>query len=265
MHEIDIKEEHEFLLELAKEFHRICCKYQISYFMLGGTMLGAVRHKGFIPWDDDMDFGVSRKEYGRLVEVLKNELPVNMKVLTMDNASMVSGFVKMEYQRTVILDTYRDVEIGINIDIFPLDNGASNKMSTGLLFCLVNNILRLNASLFLSSKNKSFFKRKVIYILRKLCFLRKKQLICMVEFLLKRCTVENSDWMINYYGRWGKKEIMPSRFWANSVLYQFHGIKLYGIAEYDEYLTRLYGDYRQMPSLAEQKGHSTKILVYDEK
>ena len=63
MEKIGIKEIQQHLLGIAKEFDRICTKHNIPYFMLYGTMLGAVRHKGFIPWDDDMDFGVPIEYY----------------------------------------------------------------------------------------------------------------------------------------------------------------------------------------------------------
>ena len=71
----DIKECHEILLGIAKQFVEICDKHNIKYYMLGGTMLGAVRHKGFIPWDYDMDFGVMRKDFDALMSALNKELP----------------------------------------------------------------------------------------------------------------------------------------------------------------------------------------------
>ena len=71
----DIKELQSILLDIAKEFHRICTMYEIPYYMVGGTQLGAVRHKGFIPWDDDMDFGVPRVYFEKLKVLLEESLP----------------------------------------------------------------------------------------------------------------------------------------------------------------------------------------------
>ena len=71
---------HSVLLEIGKAFHNICGKNNIPYFMLGGTMLGAVRHKGIIPWDDDMDFGVPREYFDKLKKALCEELPSNMEI-----------------------------------------------------------------------------------------------------------------------------------------------------------------------------------------
>ena len=72
---IDMDECHEHLLRIAECFDGICRRHGIPYFMLGGTMLGAVRHKGFIPWDDDMDFGIPRPYFNRFIETAREELP----------------------------------------------------------------------------------------------------------------------------------------------------------------------------------------------
>ena len=75
----DIRYLHESDLAIAKEVVSICEKYGLRYYMLGGTMLGAIRHKGFIPWDDDMDLGMPRKDYERFLEVAPKELPSMIK------------------------------------------------------------------------------------------------------------------------------------------------------------------------------------------
>ena len=73
--ELTFEELRHHLLEIAKAFDAVCRKNNIPYYMLGGTMLGAIRHKGFIPWDDDMDFGVPRKYFDTLIEIFERDLP----------------------------------------------------------------------------------------------------------------------------------------------------------------------------------------------
>ena len=72
------------MLEMVKEVDRICRKYDIPYFLYGGTLLGAIRHNGFIPWDDDLDVGLLRKDYQRLMKILPDELPEHMVLQTND-------------------------------------------------------------------------------------------------------------------------------------------------------------------------------------
>ena len=101
----DISEVHQILLGIAKEFDRICRENDIPYYMLGGTMLGAVRHKGFIPWDDDMDFGVPRPYYDRLVSVLESELLHPYRCCTYrNNQGVFAPFVKIDDYRTLADD-----------------------------------------------------------------------------------------------------------------------------------------------------------------
>ena len=92
---------HRRALALGKCFHSICEKNSIPYYMLGGSMLGAVRHKGFIPWDDDMDFGVEREYFNKLLQILNEQLPENYRLVSKDNVKgFYGGFVKLEDRQT---------------------------------------------------------------------------------------------------------------------------------------------------------------------
>ena len=86
LRKIDLQECHQHLLQIALCFDIICTKHQIPYFMLGGTMLGAIRHKGFIPWDDDMDFGIPRPYFQKFIKIAQKELPDKYEILTRKNA-----------------------------------------------------------------------------------------------------------------------------------------------------------------------------------
>ena len=94
----DIKEIQDAVLKIAIEFKRIMNKHNIPYYMIGGTMLGAIRHGGFIPWDDDMDFGVLRCDYERAKDVLKKELQNPYRLLVGKE-----GFVKLRNYYQILL------------------------------------------------------------------------------------------------------------------------------------------------------------------
>ena len=95
MERIDIEEVHSRVLAIAKEFDRICTLHGIPYYMIGGTMLGAIRHKGFIPWDDDMDFGVPIEHYQELINILEKELPYPFRCCTYKNhPAVLFNFLK---------------------------------------------------------------------------------------------------------------------------------------------------------------------------
>lgn len=99
MKNIDIHENHSLLLNLAVAVADIAKKHNIPFFMVGGTMLGAIRHKGFIPWDDDMDFGVTYDHYFKFIDILRHELPERYRCLTYDDDTpMLSFFSKLKIQ-----------------------------------------------------------------------------------------------------------------------------------------------------------------------
>ena len=126
---------HKVDLDIVKEVVSICDKYKMKYYMLGGTMLGAIRHKGFIPWDDDIDLGIPRKDYEKFLIVAPKELSSHLKVVNYRTDP------EYHYYITRILDTETKVEeerIGndnrytnASIDIFPIDGTPNNGISGG--------------------------------------------------------------------------------------------------------------------------------------
>lgn len=113
------------MLEMVKELDRICRKYDIPYFLYGGTLLGAIRHDGFIPWDDDLDVGLMRKDYLRLLDVLPDELPEHMVLQTNEtDKNYFYFFAKIRDKRSFLDEGAYDRCFkyrGIFIDIFPFD------------------------------------------------------------------------------------------------------------------------------------------------
>ena len=104
MRQITLRECQLEILSIAKIFHEICVKNGIPYYIIGGTQLGAVRHKGFIPWDDDIDFAVPRKYYDNLEPILEKELDPVYRVLTYKNVSNPFDFMKVENTKTLFID-----------------------------------------------------------------------------------------------------------------------------------------------------------------
>jgi lipopolysaccharide cholinephosphotransferase len=249
MTKISIDEVHEILLAIAKEFHRICEDNGITYYMLGGTMLGAVRHKGFIPWDDDMDFGVARKDFQRLEELFNNCKNSPYRLRTLYNSkTILNEPSKLEDTRTLIVELERaniEEEIGINIDIFPLDITNGNKS-----FFSKNNLVHIigliNTYRYGNLKVLNFW-RKVLAICFKIIFYPFDK-YSLLSFARKHLIPNEGEFISNLYGYWGVKETIPRKVMGHPVKYQFEDTYFYGVENYDEYLKSLYNEYMKIPS-----------------
>lgn len=267
MRKIDINECHDILIDMAMEFHRICTKHNIPYYMLGGTMLGAIRHKGFIPWDDDMDFGIPREYYKQFTEVCQIELkePYAFKHL-LNSEYAVLGIGKLVATNTIVRELYAvksEEKLGVNIDIFPLDytNDATSLMSfNGRMRAL----FKLQKLLFVNPNDRPFFKKCLAKTVRTLLPLDKHTILNYIDTEYSRRKNKTKNTMVfNLFGAWGFKELIPIDVFGVPTLYEFEKIKLYGVENFDKYLRLMYSDYRILPPEDKRHIHFNETYIYD--
>lgn len=260
----EISQVHAILLKIASEFHRICKLNNIPYYMLGGTMLGTIRHQGFIPWDDDMDFGIPREYFGLFCKVAEKSLSKDFKLCTYENSSYASlGIVKISYNQSIIKEIYKpnsDEEIGINIDIFPLD--STNQYFFPFSYNWnIRCLFKLQKLLVIEPRDRGFPKRCLAYLIRTI--LPKK--IPIIKFLTRilesRPQKDSYKMYINYFGGWGKKELVEKRIFGYPKLYKFEDMSFMGVEHANEYLTAVYGDYMQLPPENKRHTHLDEIYV----
>ncbi len=250
-----ISEVHRILLDIAKAFVAVCDKHHIPYFMIGGTMLGAVRHKGFIPWDDDMDFSIPRPFYQQAINVLKEELPSPYRCCTYkDSPAVRFCFFKIEDSSTILYDRTlplpREQHLGLNIDIFPLDYiDADDKKVRKLM-----NYRRLCRLLYVDNPD-SKVKQGIKKLMRLLIPIPHNTILEKEEEILMECASEKT--LSNVFGRWKEREFIPLEWYGDDVFYTFENTSFRGIKEYDLYLAKMYGDYRQLPPENKRLVHVT--------
>ena len=251
------------ILQMMKWFHQFCVENDIAYYMVGGTMLGAARHQGFIPWDDDIDVGVPRKHYDKLIMLGKSIDSENNKFRI---ESHYDGNDDYEYPYAKIYDTTTTLienkrkhpKRGVYIDVFPLDgigdslNSALNNYKPILL-----KLDLLNAKICDVREGRSRLKNTAVRIAGLIpdCIYNPRRLIKQLDRLCSERDFYDSRYVGNLVGNWGKKEIMPFSAFGTPTLYSFEDLELYGVEDYEQYLSYLYGEWRELPPIDKQKSH----------
>lgn len=241
MHDNDSLRRHQQVLyELLEEFDRICKKHQIPYQLFAGSALGAVRHGGIIPWDDDLDVVMLRKDYQRFLEVAPGEAAPAYFVQAEHTDHWPMFFSKLRKNNTACIERYipKDprTHCGIYIDIFPCDNladGAWGKVQFLLSKAVIARGLDRRGYATDSGAKKAFM------------------LVCRVlpvkwfSRLAQRRWDENSRKVHTFFGASSsyEKSVYPREWFTETVMMPFGRGEYPVSAHYDEMLTRLYGDY----------------------
>ncbi len=260
MEQIEVKECHKYLLQLAKTFHKICTSNNVPYYMIGGTQLGAIRHKGFIPWDDDMDFGIPRKYYNDLLDILEKELPSEYKVISIYNSpSYINGFFKIEDSRTLIKEkNSKGMKVGLNIDIFPIDYTNGNIAPFSKNWWIVQ-LYKLGTYSFLELEKLGWLRMTANRVLRSLSIFKDNKSI--FSFIDKHLIEKDGNFWVNHYGAYANKEVIPIEMYGAPTLYPFEDTELYGVEQYDRYLRHFYGDYMQLPKDSAKHFHIEDLYL----
>lgn len=259
-------------LDMVKEFLKICEKHNLKYFMAGGTFLGAVRHKGFIPWDDDVDLGMYRDDYEKFLDIAKRELPYPYEVHTYRNCKehhyYFSHIVDVRYKvrRMGSLDKREEY---VWIDIFPYDGLPKGKIKplliyVRLLFYRFCYHMAYFDKINIARNDRAEWQKKILQILKilyKILRFDKNKWRKKIDDLLKKQNMEKCDKIMSFMGVKLQKEIFPKKIYDDLVDYEFEDIYMKGPVEYDKVLSQLYGDYMSLPPKEKRISHPMEILI----
>ncbi|MBR5349023.1 MAG: LicD family protein [Lachnospiraceae bacterium] len=268
----DLKELHEVELEMLLQLRRICEKYKLTYYLSGGTFLGAVRHQGFIPWDDDMDIALPREDYRKFVKVVNKELPEGMEfkcyATDPDYHHPVARLVN--HKVCVINHSFSDDRIEPAwIDIFPLDGMPDGKIALKLqkirLLWRRVTIGWANYKDVQDTKpNRPWYEKFLMFIgttLKPGRFMNLTKQYAKLEKTLMRYPASKSRVYMNFNGAYRFNSIMDKKkYYGKGALYTFEGEQFPAPANYDAYLTKIYGDYMKLPPEEKRNTHSTELV-----
>jgi lipopolysaccharide cholinephosphotransferase len=260
---LDLEEIHAELLILLEEFDRFCKELNIKYFLSGGSMIGAVRHKGFIPWDDDLDLMMLRSDYDVMIKNISKLNPKYRFHSLEVTPDWQYPFAKIDLPTTFIDDEYRVVQHGLFLDIFPIDflpndleeqqkitkkvklldlfrgSGTKKKFRPSEQHLFVKKVIKPYADF----KGPNYYAKKIDSYAREI-----------------NAKYQNSDVLgVMVVSTHGTKEFLPKEAFSDVIEVQFENQKTYLPVGYENYLTNLYGDYMKLPPVEEQVPAHYKI------
>lgn len=246
------------LLDMMKHLDAFCRERDIKYIALGGTMLGAMRHQGFIPWDDDIDIALPRKDYIRLI----NEYP-NCRYILESVYSKAEdycyNYTKMYDSTTTLVEHKRtNIVRGTFIDIFPLDGLGETEQEAYQNFKKIKRWYNFYLCYVAGvRKGRTFLKNAAVVITRLIPrgLMSNYNLRIKIDKLCSRLDYDTCAWVGNPLGAWGFKEVMPRSVIGTPKEYPFEDMKIFGPEKGDDYLTNLYGNWKQLPPKEKQVTH----------
>lgn len=253
----------DLLLSLLDKFVEVCEQNHLQYYLAGGSVIGAVRHKGFIPWDDDIDVHMPRADYEKLQLLPDSVWGNNMRLTTWcKTKNYTFDFLKLDLLNTTVIEhIHPDYVGGLYLDIFPLDYISEDKKQVERF-------------------EKQYSKLENTYIK---CVI-KHDIECnsiweLLDLKLARLFYNHKKWMEKWeklamsYGEQNKlchshgyfyyKGGMAEKWFGKGTWLEFEGRKVLVPSDYDAYLKHIFGDYMKLPPVESRKGHAFLYVNYD--
>lgn len=260
------------IIDVLSVFIRICEAQGLRYFCAGGTAIGAVRHQGMIPWDDDIDVFMPRPDYDRFLALAAHSMPEGYEVLSpYATKDYPMYFAKMCNARTTLLENERiPCVFGLYIDIFPLD-GAYEDVET--CYREKRRFKRLMNKLEAVSTHNSFGEYVGLLTKRREWgrFAVKTVAFCcrswLRRWLLKQMDsiayghdYALSSRVVTYSGAYQRQEIYPKAWLETPQMFAFEGLMVNLPHDYDAYLRHFFGDYMTLPPVEQRTSHHQKVF-----
>lgn len=241
------------ILSIMKDIDDLCQRNGIEYYLLGGSAIGAVRHKGFIPWDDDLDIIMTAANYDKFISVCRRELDKSKYYLQVGLEDWPLYFTKVKLKGTL----FREIENknfdcdGIFLDVFRLDNAPSNVVSRFFQYIAakVFTCYQLGERTYQSAG----WNKKLMMIMS--FPLKCKSLRTKIKRYIEHYNKEESRYLAFFYGRTNFKTcFVEKRIYGRPLMVPFEDMMLPVPEHYDEYLTQMFGDYMTPPPADKQVG-----------
>lgn len=261
MREITLSEQKQIMLDLLKEFDRFCVNHELSYYLTGGTLLGAVRHKGYIPWDDDIDVGMPRKDYETFAKIY-NSARINKEyefISFHQDPDLYVSSGKLVDTRTLMEEAVDcDVRLGVYLDVFPLDNlGNTEEEAKKMTEDALKIRRKLDVQNWKIIPERKWYLNAIIWAVKTASPKGKRRKLIMEQDLLcKRYQGGELTTYVGYPCAAMKQELLRGEWFKTYEIVPFEDAEFRIPVGYRDCLNVFYGtNYMELPPLAKQKTH----------
>jgi lipopolysaccharide cholinephosphotransferase len=247
------------MLGILKVIDSVCQKHELRYYITAGTMLGAIRHKGFIPWDDDADICMPRPDYEKLIAHCQEWLPEHYEMVCAENDSNYPHpFGKIQDSRTTLIERAHLGHVGgVYVDVFPVDGMPESRWRRRLHFMHYKYLCKL---LYFTCRDPYRHGHGPNSWIPLLCrkFYKLADVQSRIRRLLLKYNYEGSRYVADYDD--GLRGVMPKTVLGLPTPYEFEGEQVRGVEQYDTYLSQKYGDYMTPPPAGTEFQHNIHYM-----
>ena len=245
MEAIETAEAKRIQIEILDDIVSFCEEHGLRYFLAYGTLLGALRHKGYIPWDDDIDIHMPRPDYERFLELYNRRESKNCVVTHEIERKYLVPFAKVYRKGTIVNEFfYKQSVFGVYVDIFPIDGIKKRSQAWWCGQCI--KFMYIKTFIFC---NRQTIARKLRIALTKLILLPFPShfILGRIRKISTRYSIDECDNVCSFGSRTATREILPKSVFNDYTMLTFEGKEYRAPKGYDTYLRQKYGNYMQLP------------------
>lgn len=264
MRKLNVEELKQIQLSILDDIHGFCVKNNIRYSLSGGTLIGAVRHKGYIPWDDDIDLMMARPDYDRFLQTFVSDKDEVVDLSKID--SCIEMFAKVSRKGTRMYDAgFGRNLFGVNVDVFPIDGAPDVIPENHVTKILKKREILPKICPFYRTATTGKFLLYLKYLLKRIVYFYPHNLMFVKEEineLTRKYDFSQSKFAGAFLGSNGLKEIIAKSSFDDYIYLPFEGKEYMAIKNYDVYLTSLYSDYMSLPPVDKRiSTHTYKAYI----
>lgn len=269
--ESDIKKIQKIQLGILNAFISFCKDNNLRWYIIGGSLIGVLRHKGFIPWDDDIDLGMPRKDYDKFIS-LQKKYPSGYSLINhKTDKNWKFNFAQFVNNETDIIVNFNEQprHCKIWIDIFPIDGLPENSfhrwlhMKHILYYRYLIQIANIRTQVDTHKVGRPFVEKlllKLFHYIPMNKFINEDHILDKMTNLLKKYDFDDMKYAGNLLGKYREKEIVPKEYWDTPILLPFENIEVNCPKEYHKLQTQLYGNYMNLPPIDKRVSHDVTII-----